>query len=190
MAADQAPNPFDVLGVPPDASEAEIRAAWKRQLVYWHPDRRGSAGEIRTKPINVAYDELKDPTKRAESARKAASGWSGGAASPSPAPIPSGPPSGSGWAPPPWTPPPRSGRRHGASSGSPDGASGSSSRPAGSGTASSRSAGWTPPAWTPPPGSGRRRPAASSSPGAGPRSSARHAGPAGRTQGIRRSTHL
>jgi len=28
-----------VLGVPPDATETELHAAWRRQLKYWHPDR-------------------------------------------------------------------------------------------------------------------------------------------------------
>ena len=30
---------YFVLGVPPDATETELHAAWRRQLKYWHPDR-------------------------------------------------------------------------------------------------------------------------------------------------------
>ena len=51
------PNPFNLLGLTPDATEGEIKAAWKRQLKYWHPDRRGVEGEARTKLINGAYDQ-------------------------------------------------------------------------------------------------------------------------------------
>jgi len=29
---------YFVLGVPPDATETELHAAWRRQLKYWHPD--------------------------------------------------------------------------------------------------------------------------------------------------------
>lgn len=130
------PNPFDLLGLTPDATDAEISAAWKRQLKYWHPDRRGAEGEARTKLINRAYQELQDPMRRSRYA-DAAGNWTGTSAPPPP-PPPAPPPES--WASPPWTPPPGKGDRRKASAG--PGPSSSSSDPT------------TGPTWTPPPGPG------------------------------------
>ncbi|MGQ3043555.1 MAG: molecular chaperone DnaJ [Brevundimonas aurantiaca] len=45
-----------VLGVPSDADEAQIRAAWKRAMSRVHPDQGGTAGlAIR---VNAARDRL------------------------------------------------------------------------------------------------------------------------------------
>ena len=45
-----------VLGVPPDADEAQIRAAWKHAMSRVHPDQGGTAGlAIR---VNAARDRL------------------------------------------------------------------------------------------------------------------------------------
>ena len=30
---------YDLIGVPPDASNEELKAAMRRSLRYWHPDR-------------------------------------------------------------------------------------------------------------------------------------------------------
>ena len=57
---------FKVLGVEPDASRAEISAAYKQKARMYHPDRVATlapevreAAEIRMKEINAAYGELK-----------------------------------------------------------------------------------------------------------------------------------
>ena len=51
--------PHLVLGVEPDASEGEIRAAYKRLALKWHPDlnRSKGAGE-RMAEINAAFDAM------------------------------------------------------------------------------------------------------------------------------------
>jgi hypothetical protein len=96
-------NPFDVLGVTPHSTQEEISAAWKRQLRYWHPDHRGSDGETRTKAINLAYEQLKDPAGFAKHAKtygqqRAHTAWKPppGAARPTSDPAPS-----TAWRPPP-----------------------------------------------------------------------------------------
>ena len=32
-------NPYEVLGVPPNASTAEIQVAYRQHALRWHPDR-------------------------------------------------------------------------------------------------------------------------------------------------------
>lgn len=54
-----------ILGVTPDASEEEIRVAWRRQVRYWHPDRNNDPRAARRiQLLNHAYDVLSDPTQR------------------------------------------------------------------------------------------------------------------------------
>lgn len=57
---------YAILGVPRNASEEEIRRAFRRLALEWHPDRNKSpeAAE-RFKEINEAYQVLSDPQKRA-----------------------------------------------------------------------------------------------------------------------------
>ncbi len=60
-------DPFDVLGVPPDASLADIRTAWKALVRESHPDRMVARGvpaeavklaERRLIDINAAWEEI------------------------------------------------------------------------------------------------------------------------------------
>jgi curved DNA-binding protein CbpA len=55
-----------VLGLPPGASDEEIRRTYRRLALQWHPDRnRGDArAEERFKEISEAYAVLMDPAKR------------------------------------------------------------------------------------------------------------------------------
>ena len=58
-------NPHDVLGVPRDAGQATIKAAWRRLAREHHPDRQSdpAAAERATRrmaEINRAYAELRD----------------------------------------------------------------------------------------------------------------------------------
>lgn len=48
-----------ILGVSPNASDDEIRKAYRKLALLWHPDRNGGNGEI-MKDINWAYDVLKN----------------------------------------------------------------------------------------------------------------------------------
>ena len=66
-----------MLGVPPDATAAELHAAWRRQLKYWHPDRHNHPDALEhSKLINLAHDTLTDSAKRnAYDHKRAAEGW-------------------------------------------------------------------------------------------------------------------
>jgi len=58
---------YDVLGVSPTASADEIKRAYRRQAMKWHPDRNPdnrSEAEIRFKEIGHAYSVLSDPITR------------------------------------------------------------------------------------------------------------------------------
>lgn len=56
-------NPYDILGVAPDATSDEIRAAYRKASREAHPDREGGSTTAMT-AINTAYDVLKDPARR------------------------------------------------------------------------------------------------------------------------------
>jgi molecular chaperone DnaJ len=60
-------DPYDVLGVGRDASEAEIKAAFRRLAAIHHPDKNPNDPEagVRFKEANLAHQILSDPTKRA-----------------------------------------------------------------------------------------------------------------------------
>ncbi len=57
---------YDTLGVPRDASEKDVRSAYRRLARKYHPDvNRGDKGaESRFKEINEAYQVLADPENR------------------------------------------------------------------------------------------------------------------------------
>src|SRR6516162_3134263 len=58
---------YDVLGVERSADEGELKSAFRKLAMKWHPDRNPSdkSCEVRFKEINEAYEILKDPDKRA-----------------------------------------------------------------------------------------------------------------------------
>jgi molecular chaperone DnaJ len=58
---------YEVLGVQRTVNEDELKSAFRKLALKWHPDRnRGDASsEARFKEINEAYEILKDPEKRA-----------------------------------------------------------------------------------------------------------------------------
>ena len=71
---------YQVLGVAAQAHEDEIRRAYRRLALQWHPDRnagRREAGE-RFKEISEAYAVLIDPAKRREYDRLRQAGASSG----------------------------------------------------------------------------------------------------------------
>ena len=57
---------YEVLGVPPSASADELRDAYRREALRWHPDRCDHpAAEGRMQRINAARGVLLDPRRRA-----------------------------------------------------------------------------------------------------------------------------
>lgn len=54
---------YQILGVPRDATQAEIKKAYRRLAHQYHPDKEGG-DEERFKQINEAYQVLGDPEKR------------------------------------------------------------------------------------------------------------------------------
>src|SRR5947199_5980010 len=61
----QLPDLYQVLGVPHDASEDEIKRTYRRLARELHPDvNKDPEAEHRFKQITAAYDVLKDPQRR------------------------------------------------------------------------------------------------------------------------------
>jgi DnaJ-class molecular chaperone len=61
-------NPYDVLGVPKGASEAEVKKAFRRAAKLHHPDRNRDDPRApeRFAELNTAYEILGDSAKRAQ----------------------------------------------------------------------------------------------------------------------------
>lgn len=53
---------YSILGVPRNASQDDIRKAYKKKSMLHHPDRGGD--EAKFKEVNEAYSTLKDPAKK------------------------------------------------------------------------------------------------------------------------------
>ena len=100
-------NPYEVLGISPNASTAEIQTAYRQHALRWHPDRNpNDEYSMRMmQRVNAAWDILKD-----EHGRAAYDRWERGGANTASGPDaweqPSpGPPPGSEWYRPPPPPP-------------------------------------------------------------------------------------
>src|SRR3989339_1942519 len=56
---------YETLGVAKGASEQEIKTAYRRQALKWHPDRNKTAeANSKFKDVTKAYEVLSDPKKR------------------------------------------------------------------------------------------------------------------------------
>jgi len=58
---------YEVLSVERNATDGDIKSAFRKQAMQWHPDRNpgDNDAEHRFKEVNEAYEILKDPDKRA-----------------------------------------------------------------------------------------------------------------------------
>jgi molecular chaperone DnaJ len=72
---------YTVLGVARDATDDEIKRAYRKLAMTYHPDRNNGsqAAEDKFKEITEAYDVLRDPNKRAVYDRFGEAGLRGGA---------------------------------------------------------------------------------------------------------------
>ena len=73
-------NPYEVLGVARDASDADIKKAYHKLVMKYHPDRNpdNKDAEEKFKEVNNAFDILKDPQKRAAYDRFGDAAFAGG----------------------------------------------------------------------------------------------------------------
>lgn len=56
---------YEILGVSKTATDAEIKTAYRKQALQWHPDRNKTPEAAdKFKQINKAYEVLADPNKR------------------------------------------------------------------------------------------------------------------------------
>src|SRR5688572_9283141 len=71
---------YDALGVKRGASDDEIKKAYRKLAMQWHPDRNNGSqeSEERFKQITEAYDVLRDSNKRAVYDRYGEAGLQGG----------------------------------------------------------------------------------------------------------------
>ncbi|TGH22675.1 MAG: hypothetical protein ERJ68_04595 [Aphanocapsa feldmannii 277cI] len=73
-------NPWEVLGLSPDADAESLKQAFRHLARQWHPDLNGNDpdAEERFKRINEAYAVLSDPRRRLAWERGTSSSAAGG----------------------------------------------------------------------------------------------------------------
>lgn len=79
---------YEILGIQKGASEADVKRAYRKQAMEWHPDKHkgDKAAEEKFKEINKAYETLSDPQKKSmydqfgDSTANSGGGYGGGGA--------------------------------------------------------------------------------------------------------------
>lgn len=73
-------NPYEILGVAKNANDADIKRAYHKLVMKYHPDKNSGdkAAEEKFKEVNNAFDILKDPQKRAAYDRFGDAAFAGG----------------------------------------------------------------------------------------------------------------
>lgn len=77
-------DPYEVLGLSPGASEAEVKKVYHALAKKYHPDSNpgDKAAEAKMKEVNAAYDAIMNPSKARSYQRQAQTGSPSGGASP------------------------------------------------------------------------------------------------------------
>ncbi|ANK59639.1 molecular chaperone DnaJ [Loigolactobacillus backii] len=77
--AEEQRDPYEVLGVAKDASQDEIKHAYRKLSKKYHPDlNKAPDAEAKFKEISAAYEVIGDPDKRAQYDQYGAAGPQGG----------------------------------------------------------------------------------------------------------------
>jgi molecular chaperone DnaJ len=68
-------NAFAELGLAPDATDSEVKAAWRRLVSQWHPDRNDSSDAVaKMQRINQAFEEIRRAGTRVRTEESPADG--------------------------------------------------------------------------------------------------------------------
>lgn len=73
-------NPYEILGVDKNASDSDIKKAYHKLVMKYHPDKNpgDKASEDKFKEVNNAFDILRDPQKKAAYDRFGDAAFAGG----------------------------------------------------------------------------------------------------------------